>query len=253
MGDELNFGPPQGLKIPSLDVTNDVVIRGSASVTGTLTTGATVNNGVIEDDVEIAAGYDLTMASGDGKVDLSSGTGVFKSNTGANTLGGDVTIASGKDLLFAGGDSKADLSGGSGVTKTTTGAVTIGPGAVGITGDVTITAGKKLTKGVTIERVLTKTADYTVTDTDPDLVFIGAITALANTTITLPTAADNTGRSITVVIAGDPGSNDVIIEGEGAETINGAANKTNSDQYSMIKMVCDGTGWYITGSAGTWT
>lgn len=101
--------------------------------------------------------------------------------------------------------------------------------------------------------ILSKTASYTITDTDPDIVVIGAITALNHTTITLPTAADNIGRIITVIINGDPGAKNVIVDGEGSETINGAATKTNSDQYSYLRLISDGTGWNIIGSAGTWT
>ena len=101
--------------------------------------------------------------------------------------------------------------------------------------------------------VLSKTADYISTDTDPDIVVIGAITALANTTIVLPTAADNIGRIITVIINGDPGVKNVIVDGEGSETINGAATKTNSDIYSYLMLLCNGVGWNIISSAGTWT
>jgi len=101
------------------------------------------------------------------------------------------------------------------------------------------------------QKSLSKTANYTVLDTDPDLIFVGALSAHA--TITLPTAADNAGRTICVVLAGDPGAYNVIVDGEGSETINGATTKTNSDQYSVLKVTCNGTAWFITGSAGTWT
>jgi len=64
---------------------------------------------------------------------------------------------------------------------------------------------------------------------------------------------DNTGRIITIVIDGDPGAFNVIIDGENSETINGATTKTNSDQYSYLTVLCNGTGWNIVGSSGTWT
>lgn len=101
------------------------------------------------------------------------------------------------------------------------------------------------------QSILSKTADYTITDTDPDIVVIGVISAHA--TITLPTAADNTGRIITVIIGGEPGAYNVVVDGEGAETINGAATKTNSVIYSYLRLLCNGTGWDIIGSGGTWT
>ena len=102
------------------------------------------------------------------------------------------------------------------------------------------------------QSVLNKTANYTITDADPDIVVIGAITALNDTTITLPTAADNIGRIITVIINGDPGTKNVIVDGEGSETINGATTKTNSDIYSFLRLLCNGTGWNIIGSGGSW-
>lgn len=109
------------------------------------------------------------------------------------------------------------------------------------------------TSGPVKQSILNKTANYTITDADPDIVVIGAITALDHTTIILPTAADNVGRIITVVIDGDPGAKNVIVDGEGAETINGAATKTNSVIYSYLTMLCNGVGWDIIGSGGTWS
>jgi hypothetical protein len=101
------------------------------------------------------------------------------------------------------------------------------------------------------QSILSKTANYTITDTDPDIVVIGVISAHA--TITLPTAADNIGRIITVIIDGEPGAYNVVVDGEGSETINGAATKTNSVIYSCLQLLCNGVGWDIIGSGGTWT
>ena len=103
------------------------------------------------------------------------------------------------------------------------------------------------------QSILSKTANYTITDTDPDIVVVGAITALTHATFVLPTAADNTGRIITIIIDGDPGAYNVVVDGEGSETINGATTKTNSVQYSFLMLLCNGVGWDIIGSAGTWT
>lgn len=107
------------------------------------------------------------------------------------------------------------------------------------------------TSGPVKQSILSKTASYTITDADPDIVVVGVISAHA--TITLPTAADNIGRIITIIINGDPGAYNVVADGEGAETINGAATKTNSDRYSYLRLLCNGTGWNIIGSAGTWS
>lgn len=107
------------------------------------------------------------------------------------------------------------------------------------------------TSGPVKQSILSKTASYTITDTDPDIVVVGAIGA--HSTFTLPTAADNIGRIITIIINGEPGSYNVIADGEGSETINGAATKTNSVIYSYLRLLCNGTGWDIIGSAGTWS
>ncbi len=98
--------------------------------------------------------------------------------------------------------------------------------------------------------VLSKTASYEILDTDPDIVVVGAIGA--HSTFTLPTAADNKGRVITIIIDGEPGAYNVVVDGEGAETINGAATKTNSVIYSYLRLLCNGVGWDIIGSGGTW-
>jgi len=199
---------------------DDVII--TSSHTFTTGTGAVAING----DITIAATKGITKTAGAGNFDFSLGSGTFKTSYGANTLSGDTTIAG---------------------TKT----FTTGTGAVTIKGNVSVDAGKTVTLGPTLQRTLTKTANYTVLDTDADIVFVGSLSAHA--TITLPTAADNTGRTISVIIAGDPGAFNVIVDGEGAETVNGAATKTNSDQYSVLEVTCNGTAWYIRNSIGTWT
>lgn len=219
----------QILRALRCEVVNDLTVGGDAEVAGKISadsgaiTDGLIVGGTLECDTIVPSitelSHDLTVTSGAsvtatadaGAFDYSLSTAEFKTSTGTNALGGNTTID----------------------------------------GDTTIADGKKLTKGTTLERSLTKTADYIITDTDPDLVFVGTLGA--NATITLPTAADNVGRTITVVLAGDPGSYNVVLDGEGSEAINGVATKTNSDQYSMIKVTSNGTGWVIAGSEGTWT
>jgi hypothetical protein len=85
----------------------------------------------------------------DASLKFNSVTGYLEGVGFANRNNYSLVLISGEDLTFAGGDSKADLSGGSGVTKTTTGAVTIGPGAVGLTGTMTVAATKDITAAST--------------------------------------------------------------------------------------------------------
>ncbi len=119
-----------------------------------------------------------------------------------------------------------------------------------INGDTTIADGKKLTKGATLERSLTKTADYVITDTDPDLVFVKD--PANNVIITLPTVIGNTGRTITVALTSNTSFKSVALAGSGSDVIY-PASPSSSVAYSAIKVTCDGTGWVITGSSGTWT
>ena len=112
-----NFGPQSGIyvpgvvKTPYLTVDSDATIGGNVAITGTLQAGVTA------------------------------------SDTG--TIATDVTIAANKFLKCASGTSIFDWSLGSGIFKTTTGAVTIGPGAVGITGAATFSKPMVLTLNTT--------------------------------------------------------------------------------------------------------
>lgn len=65
-------------------------------------------------------------------------------------------------------------------------------------------------------------------------------------TITLPTAASaydaatGTGKVLTFI---NVHTDDVTIEGDGAETINGAANVLLDVQYERLTVVSNGTAW----------
>ena len=63
-----------------------------------------------------------------------SGAKTFSTGTSAVSLNGDVTVAADKDITAAAGDGAFDFSAASGLFKTSTGAVTIGPGAVTVSG-----------------------------------------------------------------------------------------------------------------------
>lgn len=161
----------------------------------------------------------------------------------ATTISHDLDVAAGYDIKCEAGDSVLDMSAGTGITKTTTGTNTL-------SGDTTVIAGKTFTVGALKLRQLAKTANWTILDTDNDVVVVGACGA--QTTITLPTLADNQGRIITVIIGATPGFN-VIVDGEGAETINGAATLTNATQYSCLRLFAAPAEWLKIGTSGTWT
>lgn len=86
-------------------------------------------------------------------------------------------------------------------------------------------------------------ADYTVLDADGYAVVL-VTTGNSDRTITLPTAADNAGRILRISKV-DSGSGDVIVDGEGSETVNGATTYTMPNQYDEVTIVCNGTAWFI--------
>lgn len=102
--------------------------------------------------------------------------------------------------------------------------------------------------GNLLEVVTAITADYTATVDDG---VINADATAATVTVTLPSAATASGQSITVRRVNGSGSN-VVIDGAGSETINGATTKTLSSQYDSAVLTSNGTSWAVTtAGAGT--
>lgn len=94
-----------------------------------------------------------------------------------------------------------------------------------------------------MRRVRTVTATYTVTLDDDIIICAGA----APFTATLPTAASAydavTGTSKVFVFLNND-TDDATIDGDGAETINGAASFVLDVQYEWVTVFTDGTSWY---------
>ena len=91
--------------------------------------------------------------------------------------------------------------------------------------------------------VVVSSANYTITDGDFNTILV--TTGASNRTITLPTAAANIGRQIRILKV-DTGVGLVIIDGEGAETIDGATLVHLYSQFQVAALVCDGTEWFLT-------
>lgn len=86
-------------------------------------------------------------------------------------------------------------------------------------------------------------ADYTITDGDGYRT-IDMTTGASNRTITLPTLADNVGREI-IIRKADSGAGYILIDGEGAETINGQTIFYMTAQYEAVALVATTTGWAV--------
>lgn len=103
-----------------------------------------------------------------------------------------------------------------------------------------VTSAKLATGAIANLAVVTKTANYTAADDD---VILGDATSGA-ITITLPTAAGISGKTY-LIKKTDSSTNAVIVDGAGAESIDGAATVSVWNQYKHLQIVSDGTNWDI--------
>lgn len=110
--------------------------------------------------------------------------------------------------------------------------------------------------GASATQTSAKSADYTVTDTD-NIRTVLMTTGASNRTVTLPTAADNTHRIITVKKV-DSGAGLCTVDGEGSEAVYGGSGSGTTfvlyHQYDYVTLQCDGTGWHVIAcnSFGIW-
>jgi hypothetical protein len=96
--------------------------------------------------------------------------------------------------------------------------------------------------GLVLKRVAA-TTDYTVTAAD----YLIAYTALAAArTVTLPDAVCQDGRMFVIKDeSGNTPTNNIIIDPEGATTIDGAATFNITGAYNSVDVYCAGNKWYI--------
>jgi len=90
--------------------------------------------------------------------------------------------------------------------------------------------------------VASVTTTYTATDLD-SLILCDATAGAF--TVTLPAVAGVSGKKLTIKKT-DASGNAVTVDGNGAETIDGAATKSLASQYKYISVISNGAGWFIT-------
>lgn len=194
---------------------------------------ATAAAGVTVDSVLLKDGGATFSATITGTTGTFSG-GVLVT-AGASTFSDDVDIDSGGSLVVS-GTGGIFCSGSSGL-------------------EVDVIKESSAAAGVTVDGLLIKdgkarpattdvaTTPYSALVTD-SVLLVDDDTVAGSVTINLPAAATaGDGFRLDVKKLGTAGN--VVIDGSGAETIDGAATQTLTLQYENLTVVCDGTAWHI--------
>lgn len=95
-------------------------------------------------------------------------------------------------------------------------------------------------KAIATDVNVVSNANYVITDTDGYNMILASATS-ANRTITLPSAANNTGRKIIIKRSDSTAAYYVAVSG----TIEGATVHRLKTQYASLEVVSDGTSWYF--------
>ncbi len=90
---------------------------------------------------------------------------------------------------------------------------------------------------------LDKSIAYTILDSDINPI-VFSTTAASNLTYDLPTLADNLHKIVRLMKI-DAGAGTAILDGEGAETINGELTWILSKQYSYVEVIALASGWFV--------
>ncbi|MBL7701639.1 MAG: hypothetical protein JNM14_05285 [Ferruginibacter sp.] len=158
---------------------------------------------------------------------LGGGNTAYLYSTGNNFAIGNATAA--KDIMvFTGGTAAANERmriNGSGL---------VGIGNTNPTSTLSVT-------GSTAHSITTKTANYTATASDYTIICNNTSGGI---TISLPAASGAAGRVYAIKkVSGT--LNNVTIDPNGSETIDGASTRILTLQYEAALIQCDGTNWYI--------
>lgn len=93
----------------------------------------------------------------------------------------------------------------------------------------------------------TSSATYTLTTADGRVMILADSSSNA-ITINLPVASENSGRIVNIKDkGGNAGTNNITIDPNGSETIDGGATVAISSNYGSMTVLCDGANWHIFG------
>jgi microcystin-dependent protein len=95
-----------------------------------------------------------------------------------------------------------------------------------------------------LESTAAKSTNYTVLETDRDKTFL--VDASGGTVTLSLLAAATAGDGFTITIKKtDSSSNAVVIDGNSSELIDAATTYSISIPYGVVKIICNGIGWYV--------
>jgi hypothetical protein len=220
-----------------------------APSTLTISSGAVTaskNNHIIDTE-GAAATDDLDTINGESegwllilRIANSARDVVIKHNTGNIVCAGalDITLGTTADwaILIYDDTTSKWMAGGL--------ASTLQSGQVSLAGNNTWTGTQTYSNNVQMNASVgykyTATSDALTLDGTHHMVNVDATAGAV--TITLPTAVGITGR-VYIVRKSDSSANAVIVDGDGAETINGATTYSLTSQYQSVTIMSNGAGW----------
>lgn len=197
---------------------NSAGTNASSDVVATANNGDETNNYI---DMGINGGSNTSGVMG-------NANDAYLYNVGLNLLIG--TGSASRSLVFMTG----------GTTQSTNERMRIdGTGKVGI-GNNSPTSTLQVT-GSTAHSITTKTATYTATASDYTILCNNTSGSI---TINLPAASGCSGR-VYIIKKISGASNNVVIDGNASETIDGTTTRTLTVQYESVLIQSDGSNWFV--------
>jgi hypothetical protein len=251
----------------STDASNNLILTGATriSLTGTTLINTTTDNGV--DKLQVSGSMNVSARATAQNLSVTNNISVTNDiNQGSGTANANWTIlANGTSSGWAGRMGGEYATGqfyfqhrNNSPTFTTCFSLNANGGKGGTTfydnafigGDGWLTVNGSTNNGVDKLQVVgsiaaigmkqayvTKTGAYTATNDDY------VIDCTSGTfTVTLPASSGRTGR---ILIIKNSGAGTITVDGNGAETIDGAATYSLAVQYATIQIISDGTNWKI--------
>ena len=168
------------------------------------------------------------------------GCAADSTGSGISSINGDTTAA--QTIVGVTGNTTASTTSGATTINLGTNVVMTGGSAQTVTKALTINSGTLTNPQINgLDLAITsQSGSYTATSTD-DVILMDA--SAASRILTLPAAASNSGKIFYVKSIGTPGVNVVMVDGNGAETIDGFANFNMTMTGGVSIVQSDGTNW----------